>query len=185
MPVERSGPAVGHSSYDTEGRGEMIKAPISLQDLRRRIYESTWRFWGLYVHVCKRDTLEAAYEMAKQNDGAPGIDGVTFEAIEESGVEKFLEQLRDERVSHPYRPMRNRRKAIPKDGGSTRVLSIPAIRDRVVHIINSDSARLGAVLSSGSREPMLWIREGLGGEEGEATSDACTETAWLRLEKVE
>lgn len=115
----------------------MTKTPISLQDLRRRIYakakaEPTWRFWGLYVHVCKRETLEAAYEMAKQNDGAPGIDGVTFEAIEQSGVEQFLEQLRDELVSHRYRPMRNRRKAIPKDGGKTRILSIPAIRDRVV-----------------------------------------------------
>jgi hypothetical protein len=84
-----------------EGRGDMIKAPISLQDLRRRIYakakaEPTWRFWGLYVHVCKTETIEAAYEMAKQNDGAPGIDGVTFEAIEASGVEKFLGQIRDE-----------------------------------------------------------------------------------------
>lgn len=137
MPVERSGPAVGNSSYEMEGRGDMIKAPISLQDLRRRIYakakaEPTWRFWGLYVHVCKTETIEAAYEMAKQNDGAPGIDGVTFEAIEASGVEKFLGQIRDELVSHQYRPMRNRRKAIPKDGGKTRVLSIPAIRDRVV-----------------------------------------------------
>lgn len=115
----------------------MTKAPISLQDLRRRIYakakaEPTWRFWGLYVHVCKKETLQAAYEMAKQNDGAPGIDGVTFEAIEESGVEQFLEQLRDELISRQYRPMRNRRKAIPKDGGKTRILSIPAIRDRVV-----------------------------------------------------
>jgi len=86
-----------------EGRGDMIKAPISLQDLRRRIYakakaEPTWRFWGLYVHVCKTETIEAAYEMAKQNDGAPGIDGVTFEAIEASGVEKFLGQIRDELV---------------------------------------------------------------------------------------
>jgi RNA-directed DNA polymerase len=53
-----------------------------LQDLRRRIYvkakaEPSWRFWGLYVHVCKTETLRAAYEMAKQNDGAPGVDGVT------------------------------------------------------------------------------------------------------------
>ena len=65
----------------------MIKAPSSLQDLQRRIYtkakaEPSWRFWGLYVHVCKMETLRAAYVMAKQNDGAPGVDGVTFEAIE-------------------------------------------------------------------------------------------------------
>ena len=73
----------------------MTKAPISLQDLRRKIYlkakaEKSWRFWGLYVHVCKMETLEEAYRMAKENDGAPGIDGVTFEAIEESGLEGFL-----------------------------------------------------------------------------------------------
>jgi RNA-directed DNA polymerase len=71
--------------------------------------------------------------MAKENDGAPGIDGVTFEAIEESEVESFLEQIRDELVSNTYRPMRARKKEIPKDGGKkVRVLSIPAIRDRVV-----------------------------------------------------
>jgi RNA-directed DNA polymerase len=116
----------------------MTKAPISLQDLRRSLYvkakaEVTWRFWGLYVHVCKMETLHEAYQMAKSNDGAPGIDGVTFAAIEESGVDGFLMQIRDELVTHTYRPMRARKKEIPKDGGKkVRVLSIPAIRDRVV-----------------------------------------------------
>jgi len=100
----------------------MTKASSSLQDLRRSLYvkakaEPTWRFWGLYVHVCKRETLYEAYRMAQENDGAPGIDGVTFEAIEESGVESFLEQIRDELVSNTYRPMRARKKEIPKDGG--------------------------------------------------------------------
>jgi RNA-directed DNA polymerase len=116
----------------------MTKSPSSLQDLRRRIYvkakaEPTGRFWGLYVHVCKRETLQEAYQMAKSNNGAPGIDGVTFEAIEESGVESFLKQIQDELVHNTYRPMPVRKKEIPKDGGSkVRVLSIPAVRDRVV-----------------------------------------------------
>ncbi len=116
----------------------MTRAPISLQDLRRRLYvkakaEKDWRFWGLYVHVSKRETLRAAYAMAKENDGAPGIDGVTFEAIEAAGVEPFLVQLRDELVSRTYWPLRNRRVEIRKDGGpKVRVLGIPAIRDRVV-----------------------------------------------------
>src|SRR5215813_5839295 len=116
----------------------MITTPISLQDLRRSLYvkakaEPTWRFWGLYVHVCKMETLREAYEMARSNDGSPGIDGVTFEAIEESGTESFLKQIRDELVSNTYRPMRVRKKEIPKDGGKkVRVLSIPSIRDRVV-----------------------------------------------------
>jgi RNA-directed DNA polymerase len=108
----------------------MTNTPISLQDLRRSLYvkakaEPSWRFWGLYVHVCKMETLREAYQMAKSNHGAPGIDGVTFEAIEESGAEGFLGQIRDELVTNTYRPMRARKKEIPKD-------SIPSIRDRVV-----------------------------------------------------
>jgi RNA-directed DNA polymerase len=138
MAVEQRGPAVGSDSNKKEGKGEMTKTPISLQDLRRSLYvkakaEPAWRFWGLYVHVCKMETLQEAYQMAKSNDGAPGIDGVTFEAIEGSGVESFLKQIQDELVQHTYQPMRVRKKEIPKDGGTkVRVLSIPAIRDRVV-----------------------------------------------------
>jgi RNA-directed DNA polymerase len=116
----------------------MTTVPISLQDLRRRIYakakaEPSWRFWGLYVHICKRETLREAYRLAKANNGAPGSDGVTFEAIEASGVDAFLAQIQDDLVTHTYQPMRLRQKAIPKDGGTkVRVLSIPTIRDRVV-----------------------------------------------------
>src|SRR5437667_8916876 len=137
MSAERSGPAICNVSNIGEGKDEMTKASIDLQDLRRRIYvkakaEPSWRFWGLYVHVCKMETLRAAYEMAKRNDGAPGIDGVTFEAIEAQGVEALLEQLRDELIGRTYQPLPARRQEIPKDGGKVRVLSIPAIRDRVV-----------------------------------------------------
>src|SRR5437660_12667741 len=97
----------------------MRKAPISLQDLRRRLYikaktESTWRFWGLYVHVCKLETLREAYRLAKANDGAPGIDGVTFAAVEAEGVEGFLDQLRKELVERTYRPQRARQVEIPE-----------------------------------------------------------------------
>ena len=138
MSVERRGPAVCNDSNKKEGKGEMITAPISLQDLRRSLYvkakaEPSWRFWGLYVHVCKMETLREAYQMARSNNGAPGIDGVTFEAIEESGAESFLGQIRDQLVTNTYRPMAARKKEIPKDGGKkVRILSIPSIRDRVV-----------------------------------------------------
>jgi RNA-directed DNA polymerase len=112
-------------------------ASISLQDLRRRLdvkakADKQWRFWGLYGHVAKLETLRAAYDLAKQKDGAPGIDGVTFEAIEAAGLETFLAELRDALVTRTYRPLRNRRVEIPKDGGKVRVLGIPTIRDRVV-----------------------------------------------------
>ena len=137
MVVEQRGPAVCNDSNKKEGKGDMTKTPVSLQDLRRSLYikakaEPAWRFWGLYVHVCKMETLQEAYRMTKKNDGAPGIDGVTFEAIGEGGEESFLQQIRDELVSNTYRPMRARKKEIPKDGGKFRVLSIPSIRDRVV-----------------------------------------------------
>src|SRR5712692_1081082 len=123
ISVERRGPAVCSGSNNMGGKGEMTKAPISLQDLRRSLYikakaESAYRFWGLYVHVCKRETLREAYQMAKKNNGAPGIDGATFEAIEESGAESFLQQIQDELVSNRYRPMPVRKKEIPKDGGN-------------------------------------------------------------------
>jgi len=115
----------------------MTTTPVSLQDLRRRIYvtakaDKTKRFWGLYVHVVKRETLKTAYALVKRNNGAPGIDGVTFAAIEAAGVEVFLAQLQDELVARTYRPLRNRRVEIPKRGGKVRVLGIPALRDRVV-----------------------------------------------------
>jgi RNA-directed DNA polymerase len=106
-----------NNSNHKGGKGEMTNAPISLQDLRRRIYvkaqaEPTWRFWGLYVPVCKRETLQEPYQMAKSNNGAPGIDGVTFEAIEESGVEGFLKQTQDELDQNTYQPMPGRKLAL-------------------------------------------------------------------------
>ncbi|MGA2611452.1 MAG: group II intron reverse transcriptase/maturase, partial [Terriglobia bacterium] len=116
----------------------MTTTPGVLQDLRKSLYikakaEPAWRFWGLYVHVCKEETLREACAMAKKNEGAPGIDGVTFEAIEAGGVESFLQQIRDELVTNTYQPMRVRKKEIPKEGGTkVRILSIPSIRDRVV-----------------------------------------------------
>ena len=137
MPAEPRGLAAHNVGINKGGRGEMIKAPISLQDLRRRLYikakaEPAWRFWGLYVHVCKRETLREAYRLAKANEGAPGIDGVTFAAVEAGGTEQFLEQLREELVQRTYRPQPARKVEIPKGGGKMRQLSIPSIRDRVV-----------------------------------------------------
>jgi RNA-directed DNA polymerase len=110
MSVEQRGPAVCNFSGNQEGKDEMTKASIDLQDLRRRIYvkakaESSWRFWGLYVHVCKTETLREAYEIAKENDGAPGTDGVTFEAIEAQGAEALIEQLRNELIGRTYVPL--------------------------------------------------------------------------------
>ncbi len=68
--MERRGLTAHDVLVNMGGSGEMIKAPIDLQDLRRRLYvkakaEPSWRFWGLYVHVCKRETLSEAYRWQK------------------------------------------------------------------------------------------------------------------------
>ena len=115
----------------------MIKPSVNLQELRRRIYrkakaQKAWRFWGLYVHVCRMETLRVAYQEAKANDGAPGLDGESFESIEARGVEEFLEGIQEELLARTYKPSKNRRVEISKGGGKTRKLGIPTIRDRVV-----------------------------------------------------
>ena len=85
----------------------MIKTSITLQDLRRKIYvkakaDKLHRFWGLYVHVCKQSTLEEAYRIVKRNNGAPGIDGMTFDDIEQKGVEIFLQCIQQELINESY-----------------------------------------------------------------------------------
>ncbi len=115
----------------------MTKTPISLQDLRRRIYrkaksDKSHRFWGLFVHITKIETLEEAYRTAKRNGGAPGIDGQKFEDIEQAGRVDFIAAIREDLETGRYEPMPNRRVEIPKGNGKFRTLQIPCIRDRVV-----------------------------------------------------
>ena len=116
----------------------MTKTPISLQDLRRKIYikakaKKPHRFWGLYVHICKLDTLQEAYKLVRRNKGSPGIDGVTFEAIEQGGLDCYLGEIQQELLDETYRPSRAKQVEIPKaDGKGVRILKIPTIRDRIV-----------------------------------------------------
>ena len=115
----------------------MIKASIRLQELRRKIYikakaDRQWRFWGLYGHITKPEVLQEAYRLAKANKGAPGIDGRSFDDVEQEGLEGFLEGIRQELLEQTYRPRPNRRVEIPKGNGKTRLLGIPTIKDRVV-----------------------------------------------------
>lgn len=115
----------------------MTKTSIGVQELRKRIgkkakADAQHRFWGLYTHVWKLDVLGEAYRLAKQNNGAPGVDGVTFEQVEAEGLEGFLEAISQELQDKSYRPLPCRQVNIPKEGGKVRGLKIPAIRDRVV-----------------------------------------------------
>jgi len=110
----------------------MTKAPSSLQELRRRIYrkaksDKAHRFWGLFVHVTKIETLEEAYRIAKRNGGAPGIDGQSFSAIESEDLATFLREVRDDLITGRYKPMPNRRVEIPKGNGKVRTLQIPTM----------------------------------------------------------
>ena len=115
----------------------MIKAPIELQELRRRIYwkaksDKHHRFWGIFVHITKMETLETAYRIAKNNKGAAGIDAETFDQIEKRGRQKFLKEIQEELTTGKYKPKANRKVEIPKENGKRRKLQIPCIRDRVV-----------------------------------------------------
>lgn len=115
----------------------MTKTSVGVQELRNRIgvkakAEPQHRFWGLYTHVWKLDVFREAYQLAKENRGAPGVDGVRFEQIEVEGVEGLLEKLSVELRERTYQPLPCRQVNIPKEGGKVRGLKIPAIRDRVV-----------------------------------------------------
>ena len=115
----------------------MTTTSIGVQDLRKRIGDKAkadprHRFWGLYTHVWKLDVLREAYRLAKKNNGAPGVDGVTFAQTEAEGVERLLEELSQELRERTYQPLPCRQVNIPKEGNKTRGLKIPAIRDRVV-----------------------------------------------------
>ena len=116
----------------------MLATPLKIRTLQRKLYakakqEPGYRFYALYDKVYRADILQHAYNLARSNKGAPGIDGVCFAAIEaEEGVEQFLAGLAEEVKSRTYRPMPVRRVMIPKPDGSQRPLGIPTIRDRVV-----------------------------------------------------
>ncbi len=115
----------------------MIKKPTKLQDVQRKIYikaktDKPHKFWGLYIHITKMETLKQSYTLAKRNNGAPGIDGVTFGMIEREGVDKFLQGIQSELREENYHPLANRKQTIPKSNGKMCTLSIPSIKDRVV-----------------------------------------------------
>ena len=114
-----------------------LTKPDAVRTLQRKLYikakaEPEFRFYQLYDKVWRDDFLAHAYALARSNAGASGVDGETFEQIEERGSEKWLAGLREELRSKTYRSQPVRRVMIPKPNGGERALGIPTIRDRVV-----------------------------------------------------
>src|ERR1700689_302617 len=114
-----------------------LTTPSKIRELQIKLYrkaknEPGYRFYMLYDKIYREDILLHAYERARANKGAPGVDGQTFEQIESAGVAEGLTGIREGFRSKPYRPQPVRRVMIPKPGGGESPLGIPTIRDRVI-----------------------------------------------------
>jgi RNA-directed DNA polymerase len=114
-----------------------LRTPDSIRTSQRKLHdkaktEPDFRFYILYDKVWRADILSHAYRLVRANDGAPGVDGTTFEQIETMGLENWLSRLGEELRARTYRCQPVRRVMIPKPGGGERPLGIPTVRDRVV-----------------------------------------------------
>ena len=107
-----------------------LATPSKIRELQIKLYrkaknEPGYRFYMLYDKIYREDILAHAYALGRANQGAPGVDGQTFEQIESTGQERWLAGIRQELRNKTYRPQPVRRVMIPKPGGGERPLGIP------------------------------------------------------------
>ena len=108
-----------------------LQTPDKIRTLQRKLYlkakaEPDFRFYLLYDKIYREDVFRHAYELMRTNNGAPGVDGVTFAMIEADGLEEWLSGIRKDLAEKTYKPAPVRRVLIPKPGGNgERPLGIP------------------------------------------------------------
>ena len=66
-----------------------------------------YRFYALYDKVYRRDVLAFAYVRCLNNGGVPGVDGQSFDDIEKSGRDQWLDELAEELRRERTNPSRS------------------------------------------------------------------------------
>src|SRR5207245_10411675 len=110
-----------------------LTRPSKIRELQIKLYrkakdEPEFRFYQLYDKVYREDILNHAYELARANDGAPGVDGESFETIEARGLGEWLNGVKEELRSKKYEPQQERRARTLTPTGGDQPLGAPHAR---------------------------------------------------------
>ena len=85
----------------------------------------------LMEKILSQENLKIAIKKVKKNKGAPGVDKMTVQEIEE-WFNQYQEEIIHKIMNKQYRPMPVKRVYIPKPNGKRRALGIPTVVDRVI-----------------------------------------------------
>jgi hypothetical protein len=108
-----------------------LRTPNAIRTWQRKLYgkpaparrgakaEPGFRFYILYDKVWRTDILGHAYDLARANGGASGVDGAAFEQIETAELEDWLTRLNEELRTKTCRCQPVRRVMIPKPAAAS------------------------------------------------------------------